>query len=256
MALKDLTLFGDVDKVGVAVKRLKTFEPKDGYWVGISGGKDSTVIYDLVKRSGVKAEFHHSMTTIDPPEVMRFMREYMPDVEIIRPGQSLFKRMLKEGIPPLRYRRWCCREYKEHGGDGRVIVTGVRSEESVKRKGRRMVEKCYNKPNTSFLHVIIDWTEIEVWEYIKKRELPYCSLYDEGQKRIGCLFCPNNRNVEQQKKRWPKMYKAWRKAIYRLYYQQREKGKLQGYDNPEAYFQWWLSGDRSSVDPNQLTIFE
>ena len=58
MALLDNTLFGEVDKVAVAIERLRTFEPPEGYWVGDSGGKDSTVIYDLCHRSGCKCEYH------------------------------------------------------------------------------------------------------------------------------------------------------------------------------------------------------
>ena len=44
------TLFGTVDKVQVAIDKLKKYEPPEGYYVCFSGGKDSTVIYDLVKK--------------------------------------------------------------------------------------------------------------------------------------------------------------------------------------------------------------
>ena len=47
MALIEETLFGTVDKVQIAIDRLKAFEPSDGYWLAFSGGKDSVVIKRL-----------------------------------------------------------------------------------------------------------------------------------------------------------------------------------------------------------------
>lgn len=55
------TLFGQLDEI--AIERLKTFEPEEGYYVAYSGGKDSDVVLDLVIRSGVKFDAHHSLTT-------------------------------------------------------------------------------------------------------------------------------------------------------------------------------------------------
>ena len=42
--LKEMTLYGEVDKVKVAINRLKLHEPKEGYYVAFSGGKDSCVV--------------------------------------------------------------------------------------------------------------------------------------------------------------------------------------------------------------------
>ena len=49
MALIEETLFGTVDKVQIAIDRLKAFEPADGYWLAFSGGKDSVVIKRLAQ---------------------------------------------------------------------------------------------------------------------------------------------------------------------------------------------------------------
>ena len=53
MSLKELTLYGEVDKVEIAIQRLKLHEPKEGYYVAFSGGKDSCVALDLVRRAGI-----------------------------------------------------------------------------------------------------------------------------------------------------------------------------------------------------------
>ena len=74
------TLFGIQDKVQIAIDRLKAFEPADGYWLAYSGGKDSDVILDLAKRSGVKFEAHFSVTSVEAPETIYYIRREHPEV--------------------------------------------------------------------------------------------------------------------------------------------------------------------------------
>lgn len=75
MALVEETIFGKVDKVQIAMDRLKTFEPPDGYFLAFSGGKDSQCIYHLAVMAGVRFEAHYSVTTVDPPELVRFIKK-------------------------------------------------------------------------------------------------------------------------------------------------------------------------------------
>ena len=64
---------------------------------------------------------------------------------------------------------------------------------------------CY-KDHTTLINPIIDWTTDEVWEFIREYKIPYCCLYDEGFKRLGCIGCPmgtvKHRMMEFE--RWPK----------------------------------------------------
>lgn len=143
MALFEDTLFGHVDKVQTAIDRLKAFEPRDGsgYYLAFSGGKDSQCIYHLAKMAGVKFEAHYSVTSVDPPELMRFIKEHYPDVIWEHHTENnngkpvtMWNLIASHTIPPTRQARYCCAELKETGGKGRLVVTGVRWAESVRRK--------------------------------------------------------------------------------------------------------------------------
>ena len=73
------------------------------------------------------------MTTVDPPELVRFIREAFPDVKVEYPELTMWDLIVKKQMPPLRTARYCCEVLKEGGGEGAFTVTGVRWEESRKR---------------------------------------------------------------------------------------------------------------------------
>ena len=135
--LLEENLFGIHDKVETAIERLRAFEPPEGYFVAFSGGKDSQCIYHLCVEAGVRFDAHYSHTTVDPPEVIYFMREHYPEVIVDKPDITMWQLIVKKGMPPTRKVRYCCDVLKEGGGRGRIAVTGVRWEESTKRKHNR-----------------------------------------------------------------------------------------------------------------------
>lgn len=98
--LDQLNMSG-LDRVEVAIKRLQTFEPPEGYYLAFSGGKDSVVIKTLADIAGVKYDAHYNVTSVDPPELLQFIRKYHPDVKWEFPTYKqaylrAFDRMLKE----------------------------------------------------------------------------------------------------------------------------------------------------------------
>ena len=204
MALIENTLtFGIRDKVAIAITRIKEFEPialqnnPAGYYVCISGGKDSSVIQELCIMAGVKCEFVHNHTSVDHPETVYFVRReqkrlqdlgHIFRIEIPRDKDGKQKTMWtgihKKGLPTMTI-RWCCSELKEYGGMGRYCMTGVRWAESAKRRKRgiheeitlnkadkvvlnndndmkrHLTEICISK-NKLMLNPIIDWLDDDI----------------------------------------------------------------------------------------------
>jgi phosphoadenosine phosphosulfate reductase len=129
--------------------------------------------------AGVRFDAHFNFTTVDPPEVVKFIRTEYPDVSIDRPRKTMWELIENKRMPPTRIVRYCCGELKERGGEGRFVITGVRSAESAKRKNRKMVDLCYTK-HERIINPIIDWEEKDVWEFIKSNNFKYPCLYRAG----------------------------------------------------------------------------
>jgi phosphoadenosine phosphosulfate reductase len=120
-----------------------------------------------------------------------------------------------------------------------------------------MVEACFRDDRKFYIHPIIDWSSEDVWQYIRQRDLPYCQLYDEGWKRIGCIMCPENRNRINEAKRWPTYKQAYIKALDRALVVARAKGNKASFSSGEEYFNWWVENSRTGkADPDQTVMFE
>jgi phosphoadenosine phosphosulfate reductase len=261
----------EYSKVDVAIQRLKSFEPSDGYWLAFSGGKDSVTIKALADMAGVKYEAHYSLTTVDPPELVRFVQTF-PDVTIDRPKETMWQLIVRYRMPPTRVARYCCEELKEASGKGKVTITGIRWAESVKRKtgrhlvdiggkrgivhnddndeSRRSVEQCYRTQKT-LINPIIDWSDDDVWEFIRANNIRYCCLYDQGFYRLGCIGCPQGRTqriIDFQ--RWPTYKTAYIHAFDRMIAARKTAGLPDptNYSTGQECFNWWIGDEQDEPD--------
>ena len=259
--------FNGRDKVDKAIMRLQAYEPPEGYYLCFSGGKDSVAIKALADMAGVKYDAHYAVASVDPPELVRFIKEKHPEVIFDYPRDkdgnivTMWNLIPRKSMPPTRIVRYCCAYLKENNGNGkgRLKVTGVRWDESTKRKkshgevtiidkkakkiieeelsdldfqltpqggvvltidnreNARMVEMCY-KTHTTTINPIVDWTTDEVWEFIHEYNIPYCCLYDEGFKRLGCIGCPmgSRKQREYEFERYPKYKALYLKAFEKM----------------------------------------
>lgn len=251
--LLENTLFGTVDKVADAIKLLQQHEPPEGYYVCFSGGKDSVVILDLVKRAGVKFEAWHNIMTVEPPELMQFIFKEYPEVQHHHPPKSMYQLIKYYGYPPLRQARYCCSKLKATGGKGRVKVTGVRAAESSQRATHPQIEPAFG--GGLFIKPIFFWSTYDVWQYIRKYHVKYCKLYDEGFKRIGCILCPfsNAEEVARSLERYPQFARYYLTAC-RAGFKNRPAQSNFKCKTGDELFAFFINRDRNVKDFSGVTF--
>lgn len=285
--IHQLDIYGK-DKVETAIETLRFFEPKDGsgYYLAFSGGKDSVCLKALADMAGVKYDAHYSVSSVDPPELVRFIKQHHPDVKFEhtynKQGKpnTMWSLIEENGMPPTRIVRYCCERLKEASGLGRLTLTGVRWAESVNRRanqglvsipnksaetndffaktpkggvvlkeearvflnndndeGREVVDFCIKQRKT-IVNPIIDWEDSDVWEFIHENDLAYCSLYDEGWKRLGCIGCPmsGSKGRKRDFERFPKYKKLYLLAFERML----KAHPSEEWKTAEDVFEWWM----------------
>lgn len=129
-----------VELLQKAEKIALSYDAEQGYYLAFSGGKDSQALYHMAQLAGVKFQGHMNLTSVDPPEVIRFVKQKYPEVELIKPKKSIFQIAIERQILPTMRVRWCCEEYKEMAGAGKVTLIGIRKAESARRAKRNEVE--------------------------------------------------------------------------------------------------------------------
>lgn len=117
-----------------------SYDNENGYYLAFSGGKDSQALYHITQLAGVRFHGHMNLTSVDPPEVIRFVKKNYPEVQLIKPKKSIFQIAVEKQILPTMRVRWCCAEYKETAGAGKVTLIGIRKAESARRAKRNEVE--------------------------------------------------------------------------------------------------------------------
>jgi phosphoadenosine phosphosulfate reductase len=234
------------EKVRKSLERLKAFEPAEGYYLAYSGGKDSVVLLRLAQMAGVKFDAHYNVTTVDPPELIRFIREETPEVIWERPRMSMKDLCVKRTFLPTRIQRFCCEYLKERGGEDRVVLTGIRWAESPRRAKQATMARICKKRGAHIINPIIDWSDEEVWEFIKQENIPYCGLYDENFKRLGCVGCPmaGPAGMTREFVRWPRFLKLYyriaEKVLPPMLARRTEQGKINTFTTPREMILWWV----------------
>lgn len=258
------------EKIEYSINLLKKSEKmalemdhENGFYLAFSGGKDSQVLYHLAVMGGVKFKAHMNLTSVDPPEVIRFVKQHYPEVELIKPKMSIYDMAKKKGCLPTQRIRWCCEEFKEMSGAGKVTLIGIRREESSRRAKRNEVEMRSRKFSGSFdqwsehrekmvtcvggkdkilVSPLLYWTSRDVWEFLNSNNIPHCSLYDKGYKRIGCILCPmsNHKQKVREIRDFPHVKTNWIKAIEWLRENKWTDTSLS--KDSEMAFNWWISG--------------
>jgi thioredoxin-dependent adenylylsulfate APS reductase len=120
-------------------------------------------------------------------------------IELVEPDPAEIAGMVgKHGVDLFKtsvdLRLLCCnlrkvRPLTKHLHTLDAWVTGLRRDQWASRTNIRKVEIDHDHGAIVKLNPLAEWTEEEVWDYVRERDVPYHSLYDRGYKSIGCAPC-------------------------------------------------------------------
>ena len=157
----------------------------DGFYLAFSGGKDSQALYHVAKLAGVPFKGHMNLTSVDPPQVIMFVKKHYPSVELHKPVDSIYNIAYKRKyLLPSRLIRWCCADLKEKGGAGTVTLTGIRKAESLKRSKRSPVEVS-NRSFAGELDQFFEWQKEQI--EAKLPNINQDQFADQGESEVRCV---------------------------------------------------------------------
>ena len=207
-------------KVDFAINLLRSIPTDEGpIEISYSGGKDSDVILELAKMSGVPYEAIYKNTTIDPPGTIAHAKEM--GARIIQPKMTFFELIEKSGCPTRRA-RFCCEVLKEYKVLDKAVQGIRRSESTARSKRYKEPEICRVYPHKEKVRVylpILEWTDEDVERFILERGIKCAPVYYDEQgkfqvkRRLGCIGCPMQSDCGKADfKKYPGMLKQWIKA--------------------------------------------
>lgn len=128
----------------------------------------------------------------------RTAQRYNFNYEVLFPDTVELEVMVNTHGPDLFYksvelRKLCCAVRKTHPlkrvlTNADAWICGLRTEQSITRSELKAVEWDENNSIVK-INPLFDWTEQQVWHYIKSNDIPYNPLQDSGFRSIGCSPC-------------------------------------------------------------------
>ena len=224
--------------------------PAERVVISFSGGKDSTVVADIVTRALNNPSLVHIFgnTTLEFPTTLAYADRYRKNhpfaifQRAINREQNFFS-VCNDIGPPARMMRWCCSMFKT-GPIARVlgnlyrdqkILTfyGIRQSESAARSKYRRVEGDADSikiRQQTVASPIFFWKDADVWLYILAEGIDFNAAYRLGYDRVGCWCCPNNNQRAQFLSRiyMPTESETWRTFLL-------DFAKKIGKPDPEVY---------------------
>lgn len=208
---RELLTFMEDTTVKMIVKEYEKYKNKlDIFHVAFSGGKDSAVLLDLVKKALPRGSFVviFGDTGMEFPDtyeaVERAKTQCDADGTPFYIARSHFDphESWKLFGPPSRVLRWCCSVHKstpqtlkmrEITGKNNYIgmdFVGVRAHESLARSKYEFENFGKKQKGQYSFNPILEWTSAEIWLYIFINSIFVNAAYKKGNSRAGCLLCP------------------------------------------------------------------
>ena len=165
-------------------------------------GAEDMVLADAILSRGLPIAIFTLDTGRLPRETLDLLvsvrNRYGYDIEVMRPQAAAVERYVEEhGLnamyESIELRKRCCHLRKVEpltralaGRD--AWITGLRRAQSVTRTELPLRERDDTHGLTKF-NPLADWSEAEIWDYIRSRDVPYNALHDRGYPSIGCEPC-------------------------------------------------------------------
>jgi phosphoadenosine phosphosulfate reductase len=267
-------------------------EDQEPYYLAYSGGKDSDTILILAELAGVRYEAVHNLTTADAPETVYYVRSkpnVRIDKPELSMWQLIPKKLI---TPTQLIRYCCSELKERGGQGRRVVTGVRQAESIRRKKNsglvqimnkrkdivkkaeklgiefvpnskgglvlnndndesRELVEDCYIQSKV-LINPIYDWTDSDVWEFLRHYGCKSNPLYECGFKRIGCIGCPmGHKHRYFEFNRYPKYKENYIRAFERMLKTRAERGlkPQKSWKTGEEVFKWWMA-----EDINQLTF--
>jgi thioredoxin-dependent adenylylsulfate APS reductase len=180
---------------------LETFHPRMA--ISAAGGVDGLAILDMAWRIDRGVRVFTLDTGRLPPETYTLFEEvrekYGIDVEFESPERADVESLVKHHGPNLMYRsvdlRVACCEIRKVQPLKRKLATldawiaGLRREQWKSRRNIAKVELDRDHGGIVKINPLADWSLDDVWDYVRKQEVPYHELFDHGFTSIGCAPC-------------------------------------------------------------------
>lgn len=176
---------------------------KDTISLACSFGAEDVVLLDMLSKIPARFQAFVLDTGRLPQETYNVMeqcrKKYGIEFKVFFPERDKIESLIERKGPNSFYssienRKECCYIRKveplSRALDGlQAWITGLRREQSVTRNGVPKVEIDPAHGNILKLNPLADWTNEQVWNYIKIHQVPYNELHDKGYPSIGCTPC-------------------------------------------------------------------
>jgi len=193
----------------------------DCFHVAFSGGKDSCVLLDLVKKALPKGSFvvvfgDTEMEFPDTYDVIKNTKQQCVEDGIpfyITKSHLNPKESWELFGPPSRVLRWCCSVHKSTpqtlklreitGKDDYtgLAFVGVRAQESATRAEYEYENYGKKVKGQYDFYPILEWTSAEVFLYVFANDIYINETYKKGNSRAGCLVCPMSGGLSEYMRR-------------------------------------------------------
>lgn len=167
-----------------------------------SFGVEDMVLIDMIARHGIPVSIFTLDTGRLPEETYQLMQKtrqrYGLKIDVYFPKADSIEAYAERNGPNAFYdsvelRKTCCRIRKVEPlsralkGKG-AWITGMRRQQSPTRSD--LADAVYDEDNGLHKYSpLLEWSETEVWNYIRMQNVPYNDLHDRGYPSIGCAPC-------------------------------------------------------------------